>query len=166
MHQFITLTGRLGSDPEMRYTPSGDAVTNFSVATTRRWTGADGQAQERTIWWRIATWRKLAETCNQYLSKGRQVQVVGTVEEPHAWIDANTGAARAALQVTAQQVIFLGSRDDNGGGGSQQSQNGTGPTENTQPQGNPAPQQSGPAQTQPVQSQPVQGTLDGEDIPF
>ena len=75
MYQKLIIVGNLGRDPEMRYTPDGTPVTNFSVATNRRWTDASGQQQERTVWFRVSAWRRLAETCNQYLSKGRQVMV-------------------------------------------------------------------------------------------
>ena len=84
----------LGRDPEMRYTPSGVAVTNFSVATSRSWTGQDGQRQEKTVWFRVAAWRGLAETCNQYLTKGQRVLVVGEVEEPNTWTDQRGEYAR------------------------------------------------------------------------
>ncbi len=118
MYQQITLIGNLGRDPEMRYAPSGDPVTNFSVATSRGWTGEDGQRQEKTVWFRVTAWRRLAETCNQYLSKGRRVLVVGELEEPYVWTD-ESGTSRASLQVTARTVQFLSSRaesDEQSGG--------------------------------------------------
>ena len=117
MYNKVILVGNLGRDPEMRYSPSGQAVTNFSIATTEKWTGSDGQLQERTLWWRISAWGKLAETCNQYLRKGRQVFVEGRMNG-----DAKTGGPRvfqrqdgtsgAAFEVTAQTVKFLGTRAD------------------------------------------------------
>ena len=82
MYQQITLIGNLGRDPEMRYTPSGVPVTNFSIAVSRSWTGNDGQRQEKTVWFRVAAWQRQAETCNQYLTKGQRVLVVGEMEEP------------------------------------------------------------------------------------
>lgn len=112
MYQQITLVGNLGRDPEMRYTPSGVAVTNFSVATSRSWTGKDGQRQEKTVWFRVAAWRGLAETCNQYLTKGQRVLVVGEVEEPSTWTDQE-GNTRASLEVTARTVRFLNTRAEN-----------------------------------------------------
>jgi single-strand DNA-binding protein len=120
MYQKLTIVGNLGRDPELRYTPSGQAVCNFSVATSRRWTGSDGNSQEETVWFRVSTWGKLAETCNQYLSKGRQVFVEGrmTVDKetggPRVW-QAQDGSWRASYEVTALEVKFLGNRGDSGG---------------------------------------------------
>ena len=109
MYQQITLVGNLGRDPEMRYTPSGVAVTSFSVAVNRSWTGQDGQRQDRTTWFRISAWRRLAETCNQYLTKGQRVLVVGELEEPNTWTDRE-GNTRASLEVTARTVRFMNTR--------------------------------------------------------
>jgi len=110
MYQKLIIVGNLGRDPEMRYTPDGTPVTNFSVATNRRWTDASGQQQERTIWFRVSAWRRLAETCNQYLTKGRQVMVEGEIQEPRVW-QAQDGEWRASLDVTARRVVFLGRGD-------------------------------------------------------
>ena len=106
MFQQVTIIGNLGRDPEMRYTQAGVEVCSFSVATSRSWTGKDGQKNEKTVWFRITTWRKLAEICNQYLQKGNRVFITGEMEEPGAWTDAE-GEARASLEVTAQTVKFL-----------------------------------------------------------
>ena len=76
----ILVIGNLGSDPEMRYTPGGDAVTSFSVATNRRYTNRDGQTVDETEWFRVSAWRRLAETTNQYLTKGSKVYVEGGSE--------------------------------------------------------------------------------------
>ncbi|MFN3335695.1 MAG: single-stranded DNA-binding protein [Caldilinea sp.] len=111
MYQQITLIGNLGRDPEMRYTPSGVPVTNFSVAVSRRWTGQDGQPQEKTLWFRVVAWNKLAETTSQYLTKGSKVLVVGEMEEPTAYIDRE-GQPRASLEVRALTVKFLSARGD------------------------------------------------------
>ena len=128
MYQQITLIGNLGRDPEMRYTPSGTAVTNFSVATSRSWTGQDGQRQDKTVWFRVAAWDRLAETCNQYLTKGQKVLVVGEVEEPDVWTDRE-GNSRASLDVRARTVRFLNTRAEGealGGGGGQGQSEGQG----------------------------------------
>jgi len=116
MYQKLIIIGRLGRDPEMRYTPSGTPVTNFSVATDRRWTDQSGQAQERTVWFRVTAWRRLAETCNQYLSKGRMVMVEGELNVPKPY-QARDGEWRASLDVTARNVQFLGGRGDAGPAG-------------------------------------------------
>ena len=115
MYQKLVIVGNLGRDPEMRYTPSGQAVTNFSVATTRVWYDNNSQKQEET------TWGKLAETCNQYLSKGRQVLIEGRLTQdketggPRIWTD-QSGQPRASFEITALEVKFLGTRGDSGTG--------------------------------------------------
>jgi len=115
MYQKIIIIGRLGRDPEMRYTQGGHPVTSFSVATDRRWTDSSGQQQERTVWFRVSAWRRLAETCNQYLSKGRLVMVEGEMAEPKPY-QSRDGEWRASLDITAREVKFLGGRGDAGGG--------------------------------------------------
>jgi len=114
MYQQITLIGNLGTDPEMRYTPSGVAVTSFNLAVNKSWTSPDGQKQDKTTWFRISCWRKIAEIASQYLTKGRQVLIVGEVDEARPWTDKGTGELRASLEVTAQVVKFLGQRGDVG----------------------------------------------------
>ncbi len=114
MFQQIMLVGNLGNDPEMRYTPSGVPVASFSLAVNRVWNSQDGQRQEKTTWFRVTAWRRDAELVSQYLSKGRQVLVLGEVEEARPWTDQN-GNLRASLEVTARTIRFLGGRD---GGGS------------------------------------------------
>ena len=106
------LIGNLGADPEARYTQSGSAVTNFRIATSEKWTGKDGQPQERTEWHRIVTFGRLAETCRDYLSKGRQVYVEGRIQT-RQWEDRD-GNKRWTTEVVAQTVRFLGSRSDRG----------------------------------------------------
>jgi single-strand DNA-binding protein len=119
MYHKVTIIGNLGRDPEMRYTPSGQQVTTFSVATSEKWTGQDGQLQERTIWWRVSAWGKQAEICNEYLKKGRQVFVEGTMVvdpktgQPRIWTGQD-GAPRASLEVRALTVKFLGARGESG----------------------------------------------------
>lgn len=113
MYQQITLIGNLGRDPEMRYTPSGLPVTDFSIAVSRVIVGQDGQRQDKTIWFRVTAWRKLAETASQYLTKGSKVLVVGELEEPYAYVDKE-GKPRASLQVTANNIRFLSTRGETG----------------------------------------------------
>jgi single-strand DNA-binding protein len=110
-YQQVTILGNLGGDPERRYTPDGTPVTSFSVATNKRWTTKDGQQGERVTWFRVTAWRRLAETCAEYLRKGRAVLVVGELQEPHVWQD-KTGEWRASLELVADTVKFVGGRDD------------------------------------------------------
>lgn len=115
MYQKIIIVGNLGRDPEMRYTPQGTPVTNLSVATNRKWTGADGTPGEETIWFRVSVWGKQAETCNQYLSKGRQVLVEGRLRPdpatggPRIWTRQD-GTPGASFEINALSVRFLGGR--------------------------------------------------------
>ncbi len=113
MYQYTVIVGNVGRDPELRYTPSGQAVCDFSVAVSRRWTDRTSNEQrEKTTWFRVTCWNKLAETVNQYVSKGRQVLVTGEVDAS-AWIDSE-GNARATLELTARDVKFLGRREEGG----------------------------------------------------
>jgi len=113
MYSKVICVGRLGKDPEMRYTPSGVPVTSFNVATNRRWTNANGEQQEKTTWFRVTCWRKLAELTAQYLQKGRLVLVEGDIDAS-SWTDKE-GNARASLEITATTVKFLGGREGEGG---------------------------------------------------
>ncbi len=115
--QQIILVGNLGNDPEMRYTSSGVPVTSFSLAVNRVWTGQDGQRQEKTVWFRVTAWRKQAELASQYLTKGRQVLIVGEMDEARVYNDRE-GNPRSSLEVTAFNIQFVGPRGDNGPSGS------------------------------------------------
>jgi single-strand DNA-binding protein len=127
MWHTIIIAGNVGRDPEMRYTPSGQAVTSFSVATSRSYTGSNGQQVKETIWFRISAWGKLAETCSQYLKKGSKVLVEGRMNadsngNPRTF-QRNDGTTGASFEVTANTVRFLSSRgetasssEDMGGG--------------------------------------------------
>lgn len=106
MFEQLILIGNLGGDPELRYTSSGAPVATFSLAVNRKWTNADGTPGEETKWFRVTVWRKLAETCNQYLAKGRQVMVIGRVAA--SAFSGQDGSPRASLEVTADSVRFLG----------------------------------------------------------
>ena len=112
MYQRLVLVGNLGRDPEMRYTPNGTPITNFSMATSRKWTDASGQIKEETAWFRISVFGKQAEICNQYLAKGRKVLVEGEliVDEktggPRVYTRKD-GTAAASFEVRAGTVRFL-----------------------------------------------------------
>ncbi|MQG18519.1 MAG: single-stranded DNA-binding protein [SAR202 cluster bacterium] len=99
------IIGNVGSDPEMRYTPNGSAVTSFSVATSRRYTTSSGEQKEETDWFRVSAWNKLAETCNQYVVKGMKVYVEGRVST-NAWTDQE-GQSRASLEINCNNIEFL-----------------------------------------------------------
>jgi single-strand DNA-binding protein len=115
----VTLIGNLGRDPETRYTPSGALNVQFTVATNRRWTDQSGQQQERTTWFRVTAWRRLAEVLVQLseqgaLTKGKQVYVYGSLEA-REYQDQNN-QTRTSLDVTADDFLLLGSRQDFDGG--------------------------------------------------
>lgn len=112
----VMIIGNVGRDPEMRYTPSGQAVTSFSVAVSRRWTGNDGQPQEETEWFNIVAWAKLAEQCNQLITKGRRVYIEGRLQT-RSWDDRETGQKKYRTEVVANVMLLLDSRPPGGGGG-------------------------------------------------
>jgi single-strand DNA-binding protein len=140
MYQKLVLVGNLGNDPEMRYTPQGTPVTRLSIATNRKYTTADGQQKEETVWFRVSVFGKQAEACNQYLTKGRPVLVEGrlTADEtggPRVWTSQD-GKPRASFEVFAETVRFLG-------GGKREGGPGVGATE-----------------------PPTEAPIPGEDLPF
>ena len=104
MHK-ITIIGHLGRDPEMRYTPSGESVTSFSVASTRRYRTTGGEQREETMWFNISAWGRIGETCNQYLTKGRQVYIEGNLST--RVFQGNDGQPRVANDVRVTDVQFL-----------------------------------------------------------
>jgi len=101
----VMLIGNVGSDPEMRYTPNGKAVTSFRMATNYRYAGSDGERREETEWFRVSVWGKQAESCNQFLSKGKRVYVEGRLRS-RSW-EGQDGQMRTSLEVSANRVIFL-----------------------------------------------------------
>jgi single-strand DNA-binding protein len=112
----VMLIGNLGKDPEVRFTPSGRAVAKFSLATSEQWTTPEGQRQDRTEWHNIVVWGKQAETCGQYLSKGRQVFIEGSIRSRQ--YDDKEGQKRWITEIVAQRVQFLGGgRGDGAGAG-------------------------------------------------
>jgi len=112
MYHTIILVGNLGRDPEMRYTPTGQAVTSFNVATNRMYSNSSGQKVKETIWFRVSAWGKLAETCNNYLRKGSKVIVEGRLVAdpnsggPRVWSRAD-GTPGASFEISAQTVRFI-----------------------------------------------------------
>jgi len=116
----MLLIGNLGTDPEMRYLPSGVPVTSFRLAATRRYTTAEGERRDETEWFTVKAWRNLAELCNQYLTKGRRVYVEGRLNS-RSW-QGQDGQTRFDNEITAEQVLFLDRGADQGPGGGGQGQ--------------------------------------------
>jgi len=114
----ITIIGHLGQDPAMRYTPEGQSVTTFSVASSRKYKTAAGEQREETEWFNVSAWGKLAEVCNQYLSKGKQVYVEGRLKT--RTYQTQNGETRFSIDVTCSEIQFLGG----GAGAPQQEEEG------------------------------------------
>ncbi|MBU1659846.1 MAG: single-stranded DNA-binding protein [Chloroflexi bacterium] len=120
MYQKIIIIGNLGRDPEMRYTPSGQAVTNFSVATNRQYTASDGQQVKETIWFRVSAWGRQAETCNQYLRRGSKVLIEGRLTAdpatggPKIWTRQD-GTPGTSFEISAVMVRFLSTKQEDDG---------------------------------------------------
>jgi single-strand DNA-binding protein len=110
----VMIIGRLGRDPEMRYTPSGRPVTTFSVATSRTWNTSEGERRTETEWFNVVAWGSLAEICKQYLTKGQQVYIEGRLQTRH-W-DDNEGVKRTSTEIVANEMIMLGERREGGNG--------------------------------------------------
>ena len=120
MYQSITIVGNVGRDPEMRYTPSGQAVTSFSVATNREYTGGDGVKVKETAWFRVSTWGKTAEVCSQYVAKGSKVLVEGRlISDPATGgpkvFTKQDGTTSASFEINANVVRFLSSKTEHAG---------------------------------------------------
>jgi single-strand DNA-binding protein len=146
----VILLGRLGQDPELKYTPSGAAVCNFSMATSENWTDKGGQKQDKTEWHRIVVWAKLAELCNQYLSKGRQAYVEGRLQT-RSW-DDKSGNKRYTTEIVASTIQFIGGPSADQG----------------KSQGDQSQQQGAPAQNNPSNDYNIatDSNFTADDIPF
>lgn len=132
MYQSLTIVGNVGKDAEMRYIPNGSAVTTFNVATNRTWKDANGAEQKETVWFRVTTWGKQAETHNQYVKSGMKVLCEGRLTPVTAYMDKN-GKPAASLEMTANTVRYLSANSGNHEGnhegapeGHQQQSNGNG----------------------------------------
>jgi single-strand DNA-binding protein len=184
----VFLMGRLTFDPELRRTPSGTAVAELRLATTRQWSGRDGEKREETLFIDVTVWDRQAENCCQYLRKGSGIHVEGSLKMD-TWDDKTTGEKRSKIRVQAERVQFLDSRRDGGGGGMDDDYGtsaappresaprrqgasaasgragGGGPTESR-----PAAQSNGPARhasaAADYHSQPAADDREEEDIPF
>jgi single-strand DNA-binding protein len=112
----VQLTGRLGKDPEVRNTPQGNIVTQFTVASNRSWRTADNQQRDDTEWFSVVAWNKLGEICGEYLRKGSRVYIEGRLQT-RSWEDQESGQKRYKTEVIATDMIMLDSRRDAQGGG-------------------------------------------------
>lgn len=172
----VLLMGNLTRDPELRYSgggTGGTAITKFGLATNRQWRNQAGEQQEETCFVDIVVFGRQAETCNEYLSKGRPVFVEGRLSLS-TWEDRETGAKRSRLEVVAERVQFLGSRSDSGGGGGggySRSGGGSSSFGDRQETRAPAAQPQQPQPQQPASPPraapaPASGGYDFDDIPF
>jgi single-strand DNA-binding protein len=106
----VMIIGRLGRDPEMRYTPSGRPVTTFTVATNRSWNTTDGERHNETEWFNVVAWGNLAEICKQYLLKGQQVYIEGRLQT-RRWVETD-GTKRTSVEIVATEMMILGDRHE------------------------------------------------------
>ena len=162
----IIIIGNLGQDPEMSYTTSGQPRTSFSLASNRRYSAANGEQREETQWFNVTAWGRLAETCNQHLSKGQQAYVEGRIQG-REYTNRN-GEKRFSLDVTANEIQFLGNRsggDEQRSGSSYEQRSGSGDEQRSgeKPQDNGEEGQRRPN----GEPEPGQGEADSPpDIPF
>lgn len=122
MYNKMTAIGNVGTDPEMRYTPSGNAVTSFRIATGRSYTTREGERRDETEWFTVTAWSRLAETCNQFVVKGMRIYVEGRLKSS-SWV-ANDGQTRFRNEIVAQEVKFLSRPQQDGGYGGGRTQEG------------------------------------------
>jgi len=167
----VMLMGNLTRDPELRHIDGGNAVCNMGLAVNRKWRDQQGETQEETCFVDIVVWGKQAESCNEYLHKGRPVFIEGRLQLDQ-WQDRESGQNRSKLKVVAERVQFLGGRDDQQGGGQRGGQQqgrggqqqGGGQRGGQQQQGRQYEQQSPPNQG--VDQPASGGGYDFDDIPF
>jgi single-strand DNA-binding protein len=155
----VILVGNLGRDPETRYLPNGDAVTNVTIATTEQWKDKGGEKQEATEWHRVAFFGRLAEVAGEYLKKGSQVYVEGRLQT-RKWTDKE-GQERQTTEIRADRMQMLGSRGGMGGGGGDYSEGG----EESRPQRSSPPAQRPPASSGAPKAPSKFDDLE-DDIPF
>ena len=154
----VMLIGHLGNDPELKTTASGQSVVNFTIATNENFKDSSGNLQERTEWHRLVAWGKLAEICNQYLKKGRQVYVEGRLQT-RSWDDTKSGEKRYTTEIVCSDMQMLGSQGHNEGS----------PQHDDRQQGSTAPrtyQQDSPASSPSTQPSVPMLDNDKDDLPF
>ena len=101
----VMIIGNVGTEPEMRFTPNGNPVTTFRIATSRSYTSPEGERRQETEWFTVVTWNKLAESCNQFLTKGKRAYVEGRLRT-HSW-EGQDGQRRSRVEIVADRVLFL-----------------------------------------------------------
>ena len=121
----VILVGNLGRDPEVRTTPNGQPVANFTLATHRRWRDRDGNRQEETEWHTVVCWGRQAEVAGEYLTKGKQIYVEGRLQT-RSWEDRQSGEKKYRTEVICDNFQMLGARGEGGGGGGYQSSGASG----------------------------------------
>jgi single-strand DNA-binding protein len=158
----VILIGNLGRDPEVRYAPSGSAIANVTIATSRNWKDkTTGERQEETEWHRVVFYDKLAEIAGEYLKKGKSVYIEGRLKT-RKWTDKD-GVEKYTTEIIANEMTMLGSREGGGGGGMGDAEMGSAPA----PRSAPPARSAAPAPRQPAASKPATGFDDmDDDIPF
>ncbi len=148
----VILIGRLGKDPELKYTPSGTPVARFSLATDESFKNRAGEQQKRTEWHNIVAWNKLAEICGEYLTKGKQVYIEGSIQS-RQWED-QSGNKRTTYEIIARQMTMLGSRTDSEHAAASESRSAAASASST------------PSEPSPPPDIPPSSEITDEDIPF
>lgn len=148
----VILIGRLGRDPELKYTPSGAPVAKFSLATDEVFKDRSGEQQKHTEWHNIVAWNKLAEICGEYLTKGKQVYIEGSIRS-RQWDDKQTGAKRTAYEIVAQKMTMLGSKAEGERVVSDRAPSDRAPSER-------------PAEPEPASEPAAEPEITDSDIPF
>lgn len=156
------LIGNLGKDPEVRYTPGGDPVATFTLATNEAWKDKEGNLQERTEWHNIVAWKRLAEFCGEWLKKGRKVYVEGRIQT-RSYEDKNTGQKKTFTEIVSDNIIVLDSRPAGEGGPQSYSQPSGGYQRRSTPTANEGSDTNG--STGGASGKPEGGGQD-EDLPF
>jgi len=159
----VQLIGRLGADPETRYTPQGSAITKLRIATSRGWRTAEGEDRDETEWTNVVAWNKLAEICAQYLRKGARVYIEGRLQT-RSWDDQESGQKRYMTEVVANDMIMLDSRRDSMGGGGGYEEQDVG-YQDSEPEGEPARQYAPRAETSRAPQQPVRAMNNDNGAP-
>lgn len=177
----VQLIGRLGKDPELKYTPQGSAVVTMNIASSRSWRTAEGENREDTEWFRVVAWDKLAEVCGQYLKKGSRVYMEGRLQT-RSWDDKESGQKRYSTEVVASDMIMLDTKREGANGGGGDENGDTGYEDVPAPEASPEPVRSTPARaaSAPPRSAPAPAArpnaaprrpvaavqVDDEDLPF